>query len=114
MSEKKEDDEFVLQIAYTFHKLLMFEATKQELLTNTSVVFYLVDLLQDTNKEVQKTASKALDVVQDTSEEWAVKLRAIKFEVCDAAAPCGLCDSLDLLRSSSYRGLLDDDLTAPC
>lgn len=44
-------------------------------------MFYLVDLLQDTNKEVRKTASKALDVIQDTSEEWAVKLRAIKFEV---------------------------------
>jgi len=80
MSEKKEDDEFVLQIAYTFHKLLMFEPTKAELLNGTSVVFYLVDLLQDTNKEVRKTASKALDVIQDTSEEWAVKLRAIKFE----------------------------------
>lgn len=37
MSEKKEDDEFVLQIAYTFHKLLMFEPTKAELLNGTSV-----------------------------------------------------------------------------
>mmetsp|Transcript_8017 Transcript_8017/g.22989 ORF Transcript_8017/g.22989 Transcript_8017/m.22989 type:complete len:794 (-) Transcript_8017:446-2827(-) len=80
MSEKKEDDEFVLQIAYTFQKLLMFPATKEELLNSTSVVFYLVDLLQDNNKEVRRTASKALDVVQDTSEEWATKLRAIKFE----------------------------------
>jgi len=44
------------------------------------VIFYLVDLLQDTNKEVRKTASKALDVVQDTNEEWATKLRLIKFE----------------------------------
>mmetsp|Transcript_18844 Transcript_18844/g.45016 ORF Transcript_18844/g.45016 Transcript_18844/m.45016 type:complete len:791 (+) Transcript_18844:200-2572(+) len=80
MSEKKEDDEFVLQIVYTFHKLLMFGPTKDELLENTSVIFYLVDLLQDTNKEVRKTASKALDVVQDTNEEWATKLRLIKFE----------------------------------
>eukprot|EP00873_Tetraselmis_striata_P042717 jgi/Tetstr1/462981/TSEL_000097.t1 len=51
------------------------------------VVFYLVDLLQDTNKEVRKTTSKALDVIQDTSEEWAVKLRAIKFEDEMAMAP---------------------------
>lgn len=53
MGDKKEDDEFVLQIAFTFHKFLLHDETRASLLTNTQqVVFYLVDLLQDKNKEV--------------------------------------------------------------
>ena len=33
----------------------------------TQVVFYLVDLLQDKNKEVRKTADMALDVVRQSN-----------------------------------------------
>ena len=44
------------------------------------VVFYLVDLLQDKHPEVSKAADRALDVIMDTNEQWAVKLRALKFE----------------------------------
>ena len=44
------------------------------------VVFYLVDLLQDRHPEVSKAADRALDVIMDTNEQWAVKLRALKFE----------------------------------
>ena len=80
MSEKKEDDEFVLQIAYAFQRMLCCVPTRDALLSSTQVVFYLVDLLQDKNKEVRKTADTALDVVMDTDEEWAVKIRRMKFE----------------------------------
>jgi hypothetical protein len=52
MGDKKDDDEFVLQITFTFCKLLSFRATSKKLLESTKVVFYLVDLLQDPNKEV--------------------------------------------------------------
>ena len=44
------------------------------------VVFYLIDLLQDKNKEVQKVADKCLDIIMDTDEEWAVRIRNLKFE----------------------------------
>lgn len=44
------------------------------------VVFYLIDLLQDKNKEVQKVADQCLDIVMDTDEEWAVRIRNLKFE----------------------------------
>jgi hypothetical protein len=37
MGEKKEDDEFVLQIAFAFNKFLMFEETRLALLNNTQV-----------------------------------------------------------------------------
>lgn len=58
MGDKKEDDEFVLQIAFTFHKFLLHDETRTMLLTNTQqVVFYLVDLLQDKNKEVGRVES---------------------------------------------------------
>ena len=80
MSEKKEDDEFVLQIAYAFQRMLCCEATREALLSSTQVVFYLVDLLQDKNKEVRKTADMALDVIMDKDEDWAVKIRRMKFE----------------------------------
>jgi len=53
MGEKKEDDEFVLQIAFAFNKLMVYDSTRNALLGSTQVVFYLVDLLQDKNKEVR-------------------------------------------------------------
>jgi len=52
MGAKKDDDEFVLQLTFTFSKLLSYEATAAALLQNTDILYYLVDLLQDKNKEV--------------------------------------------------------------
>ena len=80
MSDKKEDDEFVLQIAHAFGAMLRCEATRERLLRGTQVVHYLVDLLQDTNVEVRKCADSALDAVMDYEEDWAVKIRRLKFE----------------------------------
>ncbi len=113
MGEKKEDDEFVLQISFAFNKFMMYDATRQALLGSTQVVFYLVDLLQDKNKEVRagcashrcptgsaptstrelrapesstvtlqvrRVADQCLDVIMDTDEEWAVRIRNLKFE----------------------------------
>lgn len=80
MGEKKEDDEFVLQISFAFNKFLMYDDTRMALLNYTQVVFYLIDLLQDKNKEVQRVADQCLDIVMDTDEEWAVRIRNLKFE----------------------------------
>ena len=49
------------------------------------VAFYLVDLLQDANTEVVKAADQALAVISETDEEWAAKLRALKFEAHNQA-----------------------------
>ena len=49
------------------------------------VAFYLVDLLQDANAEVVKAADQALTVISETDEEWAAKLRALKFEAHNQA-----------------------------
>ena len=48
-------------------------------LINIQVVEYLVDLLHDPHREVARAADGALDVVMDTSEEWAVQIRTLKF-----------------------------------
>lgn len=37
MGDKKEDDEFVLQIAFSFHKFMMYDETRHALLNNTQV-----------------------------------------------------------------------------
>ena len=42
--------------------------------------FYLIDLLHDGHSEVVKAADRALTVISETDEEWATKLRALKFE----------------------------------
>ncbi|MEW5306391.1 MAG: hypothetical protein WDW36_008859 [Sanguina aurantia] len=84
MGDKKEDDEFVLQIAFSFHKFMMYDETRHALLNNTQVVFYLVDLLQDKNKEVRRVADACLDIIMDTDEEWAVRIRNLKFESFNA------------------------------
>lgn len=51
MGDKKDDDEFVLQIAFTFHKFLMQPATRAALLHTTQAVMYLIDLVHDKNAE---------------------------------------------------------------
>lgn len=37
MGEKKEDDEFVLQIAFAFNKFMLYDATRTALLGQTQV-----------------------------------------------------------------------------
>ncbi|KAJ9510745.1 hypothetical protein QJQ45_027637 [Haematococcus lacustris] len=92
MGEKKEDDEFVLQIAFAFNKFMMYEETRSALLGQTQVVFYLVDLLQDKNKEVRRVADQCLDVIMDTDEEWAVRIRSLKFESFNAVSAVDAAD----------------------
>ena len=50
MREKKDDDEFVLQIAHAFRRMLRCGATRDALVRSTQAVFYLVDLLQDVQR----------------------------------------------------------------
>jgi len=97
MGEKKEDDEFVLQIAFAFNKFMLFEGTRNAMLSSTQVVFYLVDLLQDKNKEVRRVADQCLDIIMDADEEWAVRIRNLKFEAFNQ-------DWLDVVTASPEQG----------
>ena len=75
------------------------------------VAFYLVDLLQDSNAAVVKAADEALAVISDTDEEWAAKLRALRFEAhnqvwleacASGAAPQVTCQLFPILFPRSY------------
>lgn len=81
MSEKKEEDEMVLQIAYAFRRMLPYEDTRTCLLEETQAVMYLIDLLQDKNPTICKTASECVDVVLDYADvEMAERVRRLRFE----------------------------------
>jgi len=92
----------VLQIAFCFQKLLSFEETREILLEHPSVVLYLVDLTQDTNKEVRKTADCSLDMVMDSDEDWAVKIRLLKFEVYNS-------DWMQAVRGGAMGSIMYED-----
>lgn len=81
MSEKKEEDEMVLQIAYAFRRMLPHEDTRMCLLEETQAVLYLVDLLSDKNPAIRNTASECIDVVLDYADpETAERVRRLRFE----------------------------------
>ena len=87
--EKKDDDEFVLQMRRGVRRSWC-GATRDALVRSTQAVFYLVDLLQDVNEAVRGTADAALDAVMDADEELAVQIRRLKFEAptCQVVRAC--------------------------
>eukprot|EP00294_Goniomonas_avonlea_P008312 CAMPEP_0114554636 /NCGR_PEP_ID=MMETSP0114-20121206/8318_1 /TAXON_ID=31324 /ORGANISM="Goniomonas sp, Strain m" /LENGTH=691 /DNA_ID=CAMNT_0001739701 /DNA_START=77 /DNA_END=2149 /DNA_ORIENTATION=+ len=84
MTDKQEDDEMVLQITYTFYKFIQWPETRQQLLQHSHVVSYLVDLLYDSNAEIRKMADQTLDLIMDTDDEWAKRIRLRKFQMHNA------------------------------
>ena len=99
LREKKDDDEFVLQIVRAFRAMLRHPETRDALLENTQAAYYLVDLLADECESVARAADFALDQVMDVSEEWAVTIRRLKFEAHNA-------EWLDAAAAEEERGAL--------
>ena len=99
LREKKDDDEFVLQIVRAFRAMLRHPETRDALLENTQAAYYLVDLLADECESVARAADAALDQVMDVSEEWAVTIRRLKFEAHNA-------EWLDAAATEEERGAL--------
>jgi hypothetical protein len=111
MTDKQEDDEIVLQISYTFYKLLEHKETRIQLLNSTQVVAYMLDLLHDKNQEIRKMSDTTLDFIMDCDEEWAKKIRQHKFQMHNVEW-CQIVDQ-DLGDFNSYDagmyGIEDDD-----
>ena len=66
-------------------------------LVQSQTVFYLVELLKDESPVIANAADSALDVVYDFDEQWAVKIRRMRFEAhnkqwLDAVDGHGLLD----------------------
>lgn len=43
-------------------------------------ILYLVDLLQDKNREVRRASDTCLDLIMDNKPDWADKIRNLKFQ----------------------------------
>ncbi|EOD34835.1 hypothetical protein EMIHUDRAFT_228100 [Emiliania huxleyi CCMP1516] len=80
LTERQEDDEFVVQLLFAFYRLLQVEEPRVALLEKTQMVVYLLDLLLDRNSAVCGLASQCLDAISESDEDWAAQIRQRKFE----------------------------------
>jgi hypothetical protein len=53
----------VLQSIYVVYQLLQCEATRMDLVKETRMVTYLIDLLYDRNVEIRRTCDACLDII---------------------------------------------------
>ena len=53
----------VLQSIYVVYQLLQCEATRIDLVKETRLVTYLIDLLYDRNFEIRRTCDACLDII---------------------------------------------------
>ncbi|XP_076255126.1 kinesin associated protein 3 isoform X3 [Rhynchophorus ferrugineus] len=75
----QEDDEIVLQIIYTFYVTLWYKDNIQYLIEKTDVPAYLIDLLQDNNKNIRKICNMCLNIISEYDNSWADRIRIEKF-----------------------------------
>ncbi|XP_025833909.1 kinesin-associated protein 3 isoform X2 [Agrilus planipennis] len=75
----QEDDEIVLQIIYVFLVILAHESTVQYVINKTEAPAYLIDLLQDNNKNIRKVCNTCLNMIMDNSTSWAERIRIERF-----------------------------------
>jgi hypothetical protein len=81
LEEKQEDDEMVMQIMFSFYKLLLSKSTRENILHETKVVNYLMELLQDQNPRIKKMADEILALVQEIDEEWKEEIKLKRFQI---------------------------------
>ena len=98
LREKKDDDEFVLQIVRAFRAMLRHPETRDAL--------WKTRRRRTTSSTCSRTSARAsrgrrtpLDQVMDVSEEWAVTIRRLKFEAHNA-------EWLDAAATEEERGAL--------
>ncbi|XP_066251410.1 kinesin-associated protein 3 [Euwallacea similis] len=75
----QEDDEIVLQIVYVFYVTLWLENNVDYLISKTDVPAYLIDLLQDNNKNIRKICNLCLNIISEYDSSWADRIRIEKF-----------------------------------
>ncbi|CEF64845.1 Armadillo-like helical domain and Armadillo-type fold domain-containing protein [Strongyloides ratti] len=83
LNKKQEDDEIVIQIVYLFYKLLIHESCCIILMDTTKkkseIAAYLIDLMHDTNEPIRNMCDQALQVISESSKEWAKKIDGERF-----------------------------------
>ncbi|KAG2373968.1 hypothetical protein C9374_011633 [Naegleria lovaniensis] len=68
--EKQEDDEIVLQTMYAFYKMLLFNATREGLMSQHHIIKVIIELYQDDNEKIASTSETMLDIISECDEQW--------------------------------------------
>ncbi|KAK6618968.1 hypothetical protein RUM44_003349 [Polyplax serrata] len=79
LKAKQEDDEIVLQIVYMFYQIIRHDTTRDYLVMETDAAAYLIDLMQDKNKEIATVCDACLDIISECSDEWKKRIMVDKF-----------------------------------
>ncbi|CAF3265920.1 unnamed protein product [Rotaria socialis] len=76
---QQEDDEIVLQICYVFYQLCFHKSTRNVIIKNTEAPAYLIDLMQDKNKEVRRVCDMTLEIISECDNDWAGRIKHARF-----------------------------------
>ena len=80
LKEKQEDDEIVLQIMYAFYVMMRDTEVRSLLVKDESqIIGYLFDLLNDKNPEIKKLCKQNLDIIAETEDSLAERIRMEEF-----------------------------------
>ncbi|XP_039278704.1 kinesin-associated protein 3 [Nilaparvata lugens] len=80
LKANQEDDEMVLQIIYVFYQIARHPSTREYLIRETDVPAYLTDLMHDKNEHIRKVCDSCLEIIKESSEDWAERIKMEKFE----------------------------------
>eukprot|EP00741_Cyanophora_paradoxa_P016640 tig00000198_g16069.t1 len=81
IAAKQEDDEMVLQLCFTLSRLMLFEDIRLYLINQTQIVQYLVSFMQDRNETIRAVADGMTDMIMESDEQWAKRIRQKKFQM---------------------------------
>ncbi|CAF1217055.1 unnamed protein product [Rotaria sordida] len=76
---QQEDDEIVLQICYVFYQLCFHKSTRNVIIKKTEAPAYLIDLMQDKNKEVRRVCDMTLEIISECDPDWASRIKLARF-----------------------------------
>ncbi|XP_072555629.1 kinesin-associated protein 3a isoform X1 [Paramormyrops kingsleyae] len=79
LNAQQEDDEFVSQIIYVFYQMVFHQATRDVIIKETPAPAYIMDLMHDRNREIQKVCNSTLDIIAEHDQEWGRMIQSQKF-----------------------------------
>merc|ERR1711971_750517 len=86
--EKRDDEEIVLQMLYTFHCLLIYEEVREVILEGTDIAACTMRFARSKNAPILEQAMATLQLVADhagcdqdgTMSQWSEQIKAFRFE----------------------------------
>eukprot|EP00929_Paragymnodinium_shiwhaense_P014425 TRINITY_DN12232_c0_g3_i1.p1 TRINITY_DN12232_c0_g3~~TRINITY_DN12232_c0_g3_i1.p1 ORF type:complete len:806 (-),score=209.42 TRINITY_DN12232_c0_g3_i1:268-2685(-) len=82
--EKRDDEEIVLQLLFTFHCLLVHDETREVILQDTEIAQYVMKFARSKNPAIIEQATKTLEVVADyagdSADQVLEQIKGFRFE----------------------------------